>query len=71
MTANIVKRDLIRDPGLHRSMFANGFSTIISGFFGSTPNTTGENIGVMAITRVYSTGYRRRGNHRNPALLRG
>ena len=56
VTANIVKRDLIRDPGLHRSMFANGFSTIISGFFGSTPNTTyGENIGVMAITRVYST----------------
>ena len=56
VTANIVKKDLIRDPGLHRSMFANGFSTIISGMFGSTPNTTyGENIGVMAITRVYST----------------
>lgn len=37
-------------------MFANGISTVISGFFGSTPNTTyGENIGVMAITRVYST----------------
>lgn len=37
-------------------MFANGFSTIISGFFGSTPNTTyGENIGVMAITKVYSS----------------
>lgn len=37
-------------------MFANGLSTIVSGFFGSTPNTTyGENIGVMAITRVYST----------------
>ncbi|RRF73392.1 uracil permease [Klebsiella pneumoniae] len=52
VTANIVKRDLIRDPGLHRSMFANGLSTIVSGFFGSTPNTTyGENIGVMAITR--------------------
>ncbi|GAA0476251.1 MULTISPECIES: uracil permease [Tatumella] len=56
VTANIVKRDLIKDPGLHRSMFANGLSTVISGFFGSTPNTTyGENIGVMAITRVYST----------------
>ncbi|PDN17725.1 uracil permease [Salmonella enterica] len=56
VTANIVKKDLVRDPGLHRSMFANGLSTIISGFFGSTPNTTyGENIGVMAITRVYST----------------
>ena len=55
VTANIVKKDLLRDPGLHRSMFANGLSTVISGFFGSTPNTTyGENIGVMAITRVYS-----------------
>lgn len=56
VTANIVKRDLMKDPGLHRSMFANGFSTVLSGFFGSTPNTTyGENIGVMAITKVYSS----------------
>ncbi|MEA9389000.1 uracil permease [Acerihabitans sp. TG2] len=56
VTANIVKRDLLRNPGLHRSLFANGVSTIISGCFGSTPNTTyGENIGVMAITKVYST----------------
>ncbi|KER02047.1 uracil permease [Photorhabdus temperata] len=56
VTANIVKRDLLKEPGLYRSMFANGFSTVISGFFGSTPNTTyGENIGVMAITKVYST----------------
>ncbi len=44
-------------------MFANGPSTIVSGFFGSTPTTYGENIGVMAITRVYSTGNRRRGDH--------
>ncbi|MGM3174904.1 uracil permease [Dickeya lacustris] len=56
VTANIVKRDLVKDPGLHRSLFANGVSTILSGFFGSTPNTTyGENIGVLAITKVYST----------------
>lgn len=56
VTANIVGRDLLKDPGLHRSMFANGLSTTLSGFFGSTPNTTyGENIGVMAITKVYST----------------
>ncbi len=56
VTANIVKKDLLKDPGLHRSLFANGISTVFSGFFGSTPNTTyGENIGVMAITRVYST----------------
>lgn len=56
VTANIVKKDLIKDPGLHRSMFANGLSTTLSGFLGSTPNTTyGENIGVLALTKVYST----------------
>lgn len=32
VTANIVGRDLLKDPGLHRSMFANGLSTTISGF---------------------------------------
>lgn len=56
VTGNIVRKDLSKDPGLHRSMLGNGVSTIISGFLGSTPNTTyGENIGVLAITRVYST----------------
>ncbi|URN92635.1 MAG: uracil permease [Candidatus Pristimantibacillus lignocellulolyticus] len=56
VTSNIVGKDLSKDPGLHRSMLGNGVSTILSGFFGSTPNTTyGENIGVLAITRVYST----------------
>lgn len=56
VTSNIVGKDLSKDPGLHRSMLGNGISTIISGFVGSTPNTTyGENIGVLAITKVYST----------------
>lgn len=56
VTGNIVKKDLVKDPGLDRSMMGNGISTIISSFFGATPNTTyGENIGVLAITRVYST----------------
>jgi uracil permease len=56
VTANIVGRNLIKDPGLHRSLFADGLSNLISGCFGSPPNTTyGENIGVMAITKVYST----------------
>ena len=55
VTGNIVGKDLTQDPGLHRSLLGNGLSTILSGFFGSTPNTTyGENIGVMAITKVYS-----------------
>ncbi|MFE4711406.1 uracil permease [Paenibacillus sp. NPDC056722] len=55
VTSNIVGKDLAKDPGLDRSLFGNGISTIISGFVGSTPNTTyGENIGVMALTKVYS-----------------
>ncbi|OAB40726.1 uracil permease [Paenibacillus antarcticus] len=55
VTSNIVGKDLNKDPGLHRSLLGNGISTIVSGFVGSTPNTTyGENIGVMALTKVYS-----------------
>lgn len=55
VTGNMVGKDLSKDPGLHRSLLGNGVSTMLSGFVGSTPNTTyGENIGVMAITRVYS-----------------
>ncbi|WP_151735979.1 uracil permease [Paenibacillus tengchongensis] len=55
VTSNIVGKDLAKDPGLDRSLMGNGISTIISGFVGSTPNTTyGENIGVMALTKVYS-----------------
>jgi uracil permease len=55
VTSKIVGRDLIKDPGLHRSLFADGISTMLSGFCGSVPTTTyGENIGVMAITKVYS-----------------
>jgi len=55
VTGNIVGRDLMKEPGLHRSLLGNGLSTMLSGFFGSTPNTTyGENIGVMALTKVYS-----------------
>ncbi len=55
VTGNIVGRELTKDPGLHRSLLGDGISTTLSGFFGSVPTTTyGENIGVMAITRVYS-----------------
>lgn len=55
VTGKIIGRDLIKDPGLHRSLFADNFSTMISGFIGSVPTTTyGENIGVMAVTGVYS-----------------
>jgi len=55
VTSKVVGRDLLKDPGLHRSLFADNFSTMLSGFIGSVPTTTyGENIGVMAVTKVYS-----------------
>ncbi len=55
VTSQIVGKDLVRDPGLHRSLLADGVSTMVSGCFGSVPTTTyGENIGVMAVTKVYS-----------------
>jgi len=55
VTSNIVGRDLLKVPGLHNSLLGDGISTTISALCGSNPTTTyGENMGVMAITRVYS-----------------
>lgn len=55
VTGEIIGKDLIRDPGLHRSLLSDGVSTMLSGFCGAVPTTTyGENIGVMAVTKVYS-----------------
>jgi uracil permease len=55
LTEHIIQKDLSKNPGLHRSILGNGIFTMISGMFGSVPNTTyGETISVMAITRVYS-----------------
>ncbi len=55
VTGKITGENLMEKPGLHRSLLGDGISNMLSGFTGSPPNTTyGENIGVMAITRVYS-----------------
>jgi uracil permease len=55
VTGKITNENLMKNPGLHRSLLGDGISNVVSGFAGSPPNTTyGENIGVMAITRVYS-----------------
>jgi len=55
VTNNVVGRDFVKDPGLHRSLAGDGVATAVSGFLGGPPNTTyGENIGVMAVTRVFS-----------------
>ena len=51
-----VDRDLMHNPGLHKVLLGNGLATFIGGFLGGVPQTTyGENIGVLAITRVFSS----------------
>ncbi|MBT2678503.1 uracil permease [Bacillus sp. ISL-35] len=53
--SKVVGKDYIKEPGLHRSIMGDGMATMISGLIGGPPKTTyGENIGVLAITRVYS-----------------
>ena len=55
VTNNVCGKDFTKDPGLHRSILGDGLATLFAGLVGGPPNTTyGENIGVMAITRVYS-----------------
>ncbi len=55
VTNNIVGRDFIKEPGLHRSLTGDGLATSFAALIGGPPNTTyGENIGVMAITKVFS-----------------
>jgi uracil permease len=50
-----VGRNYIEKPGLHRSILGDGVATMLAAVIGGPPNTTyGENIGVLAITRVYS-----------------
>ncbi|QTM99352.1 uracil permease [Sediminibacillus dalangtanensis] len=53
--SKVVGRNFIKQPGLHRSILGDGTATIIASLLGGPPNTTyGENIGVLAITRVFS-----------------
>ena len=52
---SLTKRDFFKNPGLHRTMIGDGLSTIIAGFIGGPPTTSyGENIGVLAMTKVHS-----------------
>jgi uracil permease len=55
VTSKVMDRDLMRDPGLHRSLLGDGVATSLAAIVGGPPATTyGENIGVLAITRVFS-----------------
>lgn len=53
--SKVVDKDMIKDPGLDRSMLGDGVATMLAACLGGPPNTTyGENIGVLAITRAFS-----------------
>lgn len=55
VTSKVVGVDFYKNPGLHRTLAGDGIATAWASLWGGPPNTTyGENIGVMAITKVYS-----------------
>jgi uracil permease len=55
VTSRVVGKDFYKDPGLHRTLLGDGLATAWAAAWGGPPNTTySENIGVMAITKVYS-----------------
>ena len=53
---SIIKKDLINDPGLDRTLLGDGIATAVAGLLGGPANTTyGENTSVVGITKVAST----------------
>lgn len=51
----LTDRNYFKDPGLNHTLAGDGTASIIAGFVGGPPVTSyGENIGVLAITRVHS-----------------
>jgi uracil permease len=58
--SEVVGKDFVKTPGLHRTLLGDGLATLLAGFLGAPANTTyGENTGVLAVTKNY-----------NPAILR-
>ena len=51
----VVGRDFIRKPGLHKTLLGDGLATTFAALLGGPANTTyGENTGVLAITKNYN-----------------
>jgi len=49
--SSIIETDLLKDPGLHRTLLGDGVGSMAGAFFGGCPNTTyGESIGCVAIS---------------------
>ena len=52
--SSIIGKDLLKDPGLSRTLLGDGLATTLASLFGAPANTTyGENTGVLALSRVY------------------
>ena len=50
--SSIIERDLLKEPGLHRTLLGDGVGSMVGALFGGCPNTTyGESIGCVAITK--------------------
>jgi len=50
--SSIIEKDLLKDPGLHRTLLGDGIGSMVGAIFGGCPNTTyGESIGCVAITK--------------------
>ena len=50
--SSIIEKDLLEDPGLHRTLLGDGIGSMAGAFFGGCPNTTyGESVGCVAITK--------------------
>jgi len=50
--SSIIEKDLLKDPGLHRTLLGDGVGSAVGAFFGGCPNTTyGESVGCVAITK--------------------
>jgi len=50
--SSVIGKDLLEDPGLHRTLLGDGVGSIAGAIFGGCPNTTyGESVGCVAITK--------------------
>ena len=53
--SNIIEKDLLKDPGLDKTMLGDGVATFVAGLLGGPANTTyGENTSVVGLTKVAS-----------------
>ena len=53
--STIIGKDLIKEPGLNRTLLGDGLATLTAALLGGPPNTTyGENTSVVGMTKVAS-----------------